>query len=389
MKTDEFAFFNQQLAAMLRDGIPLEGALKRLCAEMRAGSLRDELQALEGDLSKGVPIAEALAPRQLPELYKRMIVVGVKGNDLPGALTMLADYFQRQNQVWTRLKSMMTYPIIVLLVALLISLVISGAWGWVIGPAFKGIFGGMGIRLPGFTVFVLTTLDSIWAFPVAILLILLAVLAVIFLPAIREKILWRLPAFKEATVARIAASIHLLLKNGVSLPDAVGLTEQLETSPAAAADLQQWKLKLAGGTAKFSEVAAGNKMIPPMFRGKPRGRFQTRGRNLSLAGDLSHGGGALHGAATGVAVSRRRGHLAGVFGDRHVFADDCDDWRNEQLAVFCRRTIHGKFFYSLVRRAFVERSDHAAFGRILAAAALPALTADAATRPRALFSRPD
>lgn len=265
MKTDEFAFFNQQLAAMLRDGIPLEGALKRLCAEMRAGSLRDELQALEGDLARGVPMTEALAPRQLPELYKRMILVGVKGNDLPGALTMLADYFQRQNQVWTRLKSMMTYPLIVLLVALLISLVLSGAWAWVIGPAFKGIFGGMGVRLPGFTLFVLATLDSIWAFPAAIGLIFLVVLAVIFLPAIREKFLWRMPAFKEATVARIAASIHLLLKNGVALPEAIGLAEQLETSPQAVADLQNWKKKLAAGTAKFSEVAAGNKMIPPMF----------------------------------------------------------------------------------------------------------------------------
>ena len=265
MKTDEFAFFNQQLAAMLRDGIPLEGALKRLCQEMKQGSLRDELSALEADLARGVPMAEALAPRQLPELYKRMILVGVKGNDLPGALTMLADYFQRQNLVWTRLKSMMTYPLIVLLVALLISLVLAGAWAWVIGPAFKGIFSGMGIRMPGFTLFVLATLDSIWAFPAAIFLIFVSLLAVIFLPAIREKILWRLPAFKEATVSRIAASIHLLLKNGVALPEAIGLAEQLETSPQAVADLQSWKQKLAAGTSKFSEVAAGNKMIPPMF----------------------------------------------------------------------------------------------------------------------------
>ena len=55
MKHDEFAFFNQQLAAMLRDGIPLEGALRRLCEEMRRGALRDELQALEADLAKGTP----------------------------------------------------------------------------------------------------------------------------------------------------------------------------------------------------------------------------------------------------------------------------------------------------------------------------------------------
>ncbi len=122
MKDDEFAFFNQQLAAMLRDGIPLEGALRRLCQEMRAGSLRTELQALETDLAKGTPMADALAPRQLPELYKRMILVGVKSGDLPGALTMLADYFQRQNNTWTRLKSLMVYPIIVLLFAFFLSL---------------------------------------------------------------------------------------------------------------------------------------------------------------------------------------------------------------------------------------------------------------------------
>ena len=61
MKNDEFAFFNQQLAAMLRDGIPLEGALRRLCQEMRRGNLRDELQALEADLAKGTPMAGALA----------------------------------------------------------------------------------------------------------------------------------------------------------------------------------------------------------------------------------------------------------------------------------------------------------------------------------------
>ena len=52
MKTDEFAFFNQQLAAMLRDGIPLEGALQRLCGDMNDGALRTELQALADDLER-------------------------------------------------------------------------------------------------------------------------------------------------------------------------------------------------------------------------------------------------------------------------------------------------------------------------------------------------
>ena len=265
MKYDEFAFFNHQLAAMLRDGIPLEGALRRLCDEMRRGELRDELQSLEADLAKGTPMADALKSRQLPELYKRMILVGVKSGDLPGSLTMLADSFQRQNSIWTRLKSMMTYPLIVMFVAFLISTVIAFAWSCVIGPAFKDVFGGMNMMLPGATIFAFETLQIIWVFPVVLGVIFVLMTSIVFLPGLRGKYLWRLPAFKEATISRIASSLTLLMKNGVNLPDAIGLVEQLETSTAAAADLQQWRKKLAAGTVKFADVAADNKLVPPLF----------------------------------------------------------------------------------------------------------------------------
>ena len=288
MKYDEFAFFNQQLAAMLHDGIPLEGALRRLCGEMRRGSLRDELQTLEADLAKGTPMADALAPRQLPELYKRMILVGVKSGDLPGALTMLADYFQRQSNVWVRLKSMMTYPLIVMFVAFLISLVLAFAWSCVIGPAFKDIYAGMNINLPGATLFAFQTLQAIWVFPVALGILFLVMLAVVFLPTMRGKFLWRLPAFKEATVSRVAASINLLLKNGVSLPEALGLVEQLENNRAVIADLQSWKAKLAAGSAKFSEVAAGSKMVPPMFIWIVSGAGENLTEGFQRAAEIYH-----------------------------------------------------------------------------------------------------
>jgi type II secretory pathway component PulF len=265
MKNDEFAFFNQQLAAMLRDGIPLEGALKRLCQEMHAGKLRDELQALEADLARGTPMADALKSRQLPELYKRMIVVGVKSGDLPGALTMLADYFQRQNDIWTRLKSMMTYPLIVMFAGFLISLLIAALWNFFIGPSFRGMYSGMGMRLPGATQFALDSLQAIWVFPLVLGILFMLALTIVFQPAMRGKFLWRLPAFKEANVARVASALTLLLKNGVSLPDAIGLVEGLEDNQRATADLQRWKDRLAAGVAKFSEVAGASRMFPPMF----------------------------------------------------------------------------------------------------------------------------
>src|SRR4051794_21648559 len=107
MNYDEFAFFNQQLASMLRDGVPLEGALKQLCQDMRSGPLRHEMEALHGDLTRGTPLQEALSRRNLPPFYRAMVDIGVRSNDLPGTLIMLADYYHRSNALWMRLKGLM------------------------------------------------------------------------------------------------------------------------------------------------------------------------------------------------------------------------------------------------------------------------------------------
>ncbi len=97
MNYDEFAFFNRQLAEMLRSGLPLEGALRQLVATMRAGARREEIQLLEADLAKGTPLGEALLRRKLPDFLVRLVRLGAEGNDLPGVLTMLGDYYQRRH----------------------------------------------------------------------------------------------------------------------------------------------------------------------------------------------------------------------------------------------------------------------------------------------------
>src|SRR5678815_3863214 len=125
MKNDEFAFFNRQLAAMLREGIPLEGALKQLSAGMHSSPLREQVETLEKDLATGTPLPAALAKRELPEMYRRMVQAGAAGNDLPGVLTLLADHYERANLLWTRLKGLMVYPALVVLVALGLTALVS------------------------------------------------------------------------------------------------------------------------------------------------------------------------------------------------------------------------------------------------------------------------
>jgi type II secretory pathway component PulF len=76
---------------------------------------------------------------------------------------------------------------------------------------------------------------------------------------------WHVPGFKEAALAQLASTMRLMLKTGTNLPDALGLLQTLENNTPAGADVAQWQRRLAEGHARFPEIAAGNKVIPPMF----------------------------------------------------------------------------------------------------------------------------
>ena len=260
MKLDELVFFNRQLATMLRNGTPLEGALLRLCEEMEAGTLKTELQALEADLAKGVTIADALKARDLPEIYKHMVLVGIKSGDLPGALIMLADYFNRQNNLWMRLKGLMVYPLVVLGMAFFVSLIFTYISMNLLHPSIFEIFG---TPPPARAAYPL--IENFWIVPTTIAMLILAVLTVMAVPGLREKIRWMLPAFKDASLARVADFLGMLLKGGVNLYDAVTLAGEFEPNPKTAADLVRWRRAIAAGTTHFSEIAAGGRVFPKLF----------------------------------------------------------------------------------------------------------------------------
>ncbi|HEX4342168.1 MAG TPA: type II secretion system F family protein, partial [Verrucomicrobiae bacterium] len=255
MNNDEFAFFNHQLAGMLRDGIPLEGALRKLCEEMPRGKLRTELELLEADLARGVPLKEAIRIRDLPELYQRMLLVGVKSNDLPAILILLGDYYQKRYSIWTRLKGLMVYPAIVLVSAFLISCFLCVIVESFMGPSLS-FLGGTTPRV----------LAIVSLMP-PIFLGMVVVLATIFaaVPGARRYLRWRLPAFRESNLAQVASAMSLMLKNGVPLDDALALMEQIEHGTKAGEELAHWRRAMAEGRGKFSEMAASGKVFPPLF----------------------------------------------------------------------------------------------------------------------------
>jgi type IV pilus assembly protein PilC len=255
MNNDEFSFFNQQLAAMLRDGIPLEPALKRLCADMRAGQLRSELEHLQADLAKGIPLAEAVRVRQLPELYVRMLQVGAQSNNLSGILTMLADYYHRRNLVWTRLKGLMVYPAIVLAGSFALSCFLGFVLWKMNSFAAAEIFGR---RVPN-------SLVGVWFSPVLLAVVIAVVSLVLLIPSVRRRWRWRVAAFRDNSIAQAAAALSLMLKSGVPLDQALQFLAQVEADTPAGYEFARWRQRLGEGHGRFSEMAAGGTVFPPLF----------------------------------------------------------------------------------------------------------------------------
>jgi type II secretory pathway component PulF len=258
MNYDEFAFFNQQLAGMLHSGIPLEGALKQLCAAMHQGALRAELGQLEADLAKGVPLREALPRRKLPEFYARMVQIGAGGNDLPGMLSLLADYYRRRHSLWTRLKGLMVYPAMVLAAALGLSVLFISIYSALVRNAWQDLFADSGRLAPGIPA--LLWLPVVWLVAATVLLAL-----ALGVPSIREWLRWRLPGFKESSLCQFAASMKVLLSGGNQFPQALGLMQEMEQGSEMGAELKRWQQQLAAGRGRFNEFAGGGRFFPGLF----------------------------------------------------------------------------------------------------------------------------
>jgi type II secretory pathway component PulF len=260
MNYEELSHFNQQLAAMLSSGLPLEGALREIADSMHRGDLRIEIEALEKDLAEGVPLDEAVGRRKFPELYVSLVRVGVKSNDLPGALTMLADYYRRLDTTWTRLKGLLVYPGIVLITALGVSMGMAMLYSYIANEAIQE-FGGIGFssRVSSARLMV-----QLWLPVVVLSLVVLAFFIAIANRRLRHSLRWRLPGFREASLAQLASAIAVMLENGCDTKTALQLVENAEQNRAARGELARWRERVAGGTRRFVDVARGT-LVPRLF----------------------------------------------------------------------------------------------------------------------------
>ena len=166
--------FTQQLAMMIKAGLPLIDSFKALEEQTENKYFSKIIAAITIDVKGGKSLSDSFNkyPKIFPPLYISIARSGEKSGKLDEVLGKLAEQLQKDYDLITKIKAAITYPIVVVvaLVAIVIIMLIF------VVPELKNIFNDMGVQLPLLTRIVLGTSDALRNYWYIFLIIFTAVM---------------------------------------------------------------------------------------------------------------------------------------------------------------------------------------------------------------------
>lgn len=222
--------FTRQLATLVGAGVPLLGALQSVAAQVDDPESRKVLLDIQEAVRGGSTLARAVEAHTgtFPDLYASMIRAGEESGTLPLSLSRLADHLEEQARTRTRVRSALTYP---LLMAVVAALVVVFLLTFVV-PKIVGIFSHLGHALPLPTRILIAVTDALSAGWWALLLLAggLTLLSRRYLATergrkTRDAALLRLPLAGRlahlSALSRFARTLSTLVSGGIPVDRAL------------------------------------------------------------------------------------------------------------------------------------------------------------------------
>jgi len=235
VKETDLVLFTRQLATMIEAGISLVQGLTALydqCDPKRQKSLRYVVSDVTTRVQGGETFNEAIAkhPRVFNRLYVSMVKAGEAGGLLAEILDRLAGFLESSARLRKKVKSAMTYPVIVVCIAFAITTFLIVR----VVPIFGEIFKDFGAKLPAPTQFLIDVSDFVrseWYF------LLVGIASIIFgvrtfVRSTRGKQLWdkwklKLPVFgpliHKIAMSRFARTFAQLIRSGVPILEVIDI----------------------------------------------------------------------------------------------------------------------------------------------------------------------
>ncbi len=226
IKAKELPPFSRQLSAMLLAGMPLIQALDALEDQTSDKHFKILVAGLKNNIQAGAAFSEALShyPAVFDDLYINMMKAGETGGQLGETAGRLAGFLEDAAKLSRKVKSAMSYPVIVLCLAIGIAI----AMIIFIVPVFAGMFADFDAKLPAPTQFLVNLSQVMRHYSLAMLAALVAG-AVLFrqwknTPAGSYRLaglMLKLPVLGElnrrVATSRFARTFAQLLQSGVPI----------------------------------------------------------------------------------------------------------------------------------------------------------------------------
>jgi len=264
IKTEELVIFFRQLATMVEAGVQLVDSLNVLVDQIQNQRFHDVIAHVRNQLQGGTSFSAALAeyPDVFPVLAISMVKVAEVGGNLGNILDQLAAYIEQKDKIDKKIKSATSYPRFILIFFGIVVLAV--VFGLV--PVFKDIFESFGAQLPGPTLLILNT-SNFLKHNLLIEVILLIVLIAGFKFMQRnpkgryflDGLYFKIPIFGslllKSAVARFSQTLGTLIRNGVSLVDALQIAGETTNNVVIQGSLEKVRKAVVGGSALASALA--------------------------------------------------------------------------------------------------------------------------------------
>lgn len=235
VKETDLVLFTRQLATMIEAGISLVQGLTALydqCDPKRQKNLRNVVSDVTTRVQGGETFNEAIAkhPRVFNRLFVSMVKAGETGGLLAEILERLAGFLEASARLRKKVKSAMTYPVIVVCIAFAITTFLIVR----VVPIFGEIFKDFGAKLPAPTQFLIDVSDFVrgeWYFLVVGMASLIFGIRT-FVRSTRGKQLWdkwklKLPVFgpliHKIAMSRFARTFAQLIRAGVPILEVIDI----------------------------------------------------------------------------------------------------------------------------------------------------------------------
>ena len=275
VKPKEIIMFSRQMAILIESGIDIVTAIDLFKTQVKnkvfAGILDDVVASLRG----GTSLSDALAkfPKEFTTMYCRTIAAGEQSGNLDMVLKRMADYLEKSALAEKKVKSALTYPIIVLVA----SVVVVAILVLFVLPTFTSLYSQLGAKLPLMTKLLLDVAS--WGTKYGLIVLGLMVAAIvgtfIYTKTPAGKINWdtlmlRLPVVGPIVqlneLARCCRTISMLIKVGLPLPDIMTMCIQSAGNRIVSKALSDVKQEMMGGEGLGQPMGKRHIFLPLMVQ---------------------------------------------------------------------------------------------------------------------------